>query len=121
MKYLLAIVIATMFSAAAAAQGTPDQILGRWTDDDRSRVLEFVRNGSTYDAIIREADTDSLVGKVQISDLSYAGDNRYEDGTLYIFRHDRTASCTIRLLSDSRMEFRVRSGLTSRTQVWTKL
>lgn len=110
-----------LFSTSAFEQSTNDRILGQWTDEDHTRILEFVNNGSYYDAIIRKAEPDSLIGKKQISGLRYDKGNAYKGGTLYAIQKGKTANCSAKLLSDDKLELKVSKGLASKSSVWTRI
>jgi uncharacterized protein (DUF2147 family) len=102
-------------------QNINDKLLGQWTNDDQNRVLEFVKNGSAYDAIIREADLPSHIGQKQITSLKHKKENYYKGGTLHILQKDRTAKCTAKLLSENQLELKVSMGLISKSAVWTRV
>jgi uncharacterized protein (DUF2147 family) len=84
-------------------------------------VIEFVKNGSGYDAIIKEAEPDSLIGMKQITSLKHKRGNVYTDGTLYIIQKDKTVDCSANILSDNRLELKVIYGFMSKSQIFTKI
>lgn len=110
-----------LFSLNIFAQTTHDKILGKWTNEENTRVIEFVKNGDTYDAIIRKAEDNSMVGKKQITDLKATGTTSFSDGTLHIIKKGKTAKCTASLSGDTRLELKASYGLLSKSQIWNKL
>ena len=121
MKQLLFLMLGALMSLNTFAQDANDQILGQWTDKDNSRIIEFVKNEQGYDAIIKEVEDASLVGKTQISALEYDKNNAYKNGTLHIYKKNRTAKCSAKLVSATELELSVKVGFRSKTAVWTKI
>ncbi len=113
--------VSVLLGISTYAQSNNDKILGKWTNEDKSRVIEFVKNGSSYDAIINKAESSSLVGKKQITALKHSKENHYTDGTLHIIQKGKTASCSAKLVSDTKLALKASIGFMSKTQVWTKL
>lgn len=107
------------FSVHTYAQ-TNDKILGKWTNEERTRVIEFVKNGNTYEALIRSAEDPSLIGKKQITGLKNKG-NEYYGGTLHIFQKDKKLKCSASISSDNHLKLTASYGLISKTQTWKKL
>ena len=121
MQQFIFLSLCMLFSMSTFAQNTNDRILGQWTDEDHTRVLEFVRNGSFYDAIIREADPSLLIGKKQITSLKYDTGNAYKDGLLHAFQKGKTVNCSAKLLEDNKLQLKASKGLTSKSSVWTRV
>lgn len=103
------------------AQTSGDGILGKWTNEDKTRVIEFVKNGTSYDAIIRKAENGSAIGKKQISGLKPNGENNYVNGTVYLIKKSKTASCSAQITKDNLLNIKASYGMMSKTQVWTRL
>lgn len=103
------------------AQVSQDKIIGKWTNEEKTRVIEFVKNGNYYDAIIRKAEDDSVIGKKQISGLKPAGNGSYTNGTVYIIKKGKTASCSAQITKDDLLNIKASYGMMSKTQVWTRL
>lgn len=118
-KTLFAIAL-VVFGMSMKAQTSEDKILGKWTNEDKTRVIEFVKNGTSYDAIIRKAENGGVIGKKQISGLKPSGENNYENGTVYIIK-SRTASCSAQITKDDLLNIKASYGMMSKTQVWTRL
>jgi uncharacterized protein (DUF2147 family) len=121
MQRLILLMLCGIWGIGTFGQNINDKILGQWTNVDQNRVLEFVKNGSVYDAIINEADPPSFIGQKQITSLEHAEENDYRDGTLHIFQKDRTAKCLLKLLSENQLELKVSMGLISKSAVWTRV
>lgn len=117
---LLFLSISAFLSAGAQQTGNTETIIGKWTNEDKSRIIEFVRNGATYEALIRESDDKSLIGKKQITELKFEN-GRYRNGKIHLIKKNKTASCTARLLDDSTLELSAKLGLMSKTQKWSRI
>lgn len=98
-----------------------DKILGSWTNADKSRIIEFVKSGTSYDAVIRKTDEASLLGKKQITGLVATGKNSFAKGTLHIFKRNKEADVTANLVSDKKLEIKASIGFMSKKEIWTKL
>ncbi len=85
MQSFILFIASTLLGISTFAPTNNDTILGQWTNEDNSRVLEFVKNGSEYEAIVRKAELPAYIGKKQITSLKYDKKNAYVDGTLHIF------------------------------------
>ena len=118
--FLFTIGILLNFYSYSYAQ-TNEKILGKWTNADQSRIIEFVKNGNTYDAIIRKTDEASLIGKKQITGLKASGKNAFNKGTLHIFKKNKEADVSAGLLSDKKLELKASIGFMSKKEIWTKL
>lgn len=120
MKTILFLFPAILMAFQISLQVSHDEILGTWANEDKSRTLEFVKNKDSYDAIIRSAENASLVGKKQITGLKPAGENTFENGTLYLFKKKKTAPCSAKLLNSKTLELKATVGFFSQSQTWTK-
>ncbi len=121
MQSLMFLMFSAILGMGTINSNDSDKILGQWTDEDQTRILEFVKNGDVYEAIIIEADPASYIGKKQITSLKFHKKNVYKDGTLHILKKDRTATCSAKLISDTEMKLKVSIGMMSKSAVWTKL
>lgn len=119
-KIILTIVIFSL-SLIAKAQTNNDPILGKWTNEDKSRVLEFIKSGSGYEAVIIKAEDQSLIGKKQITSLRLSNEKGfYEDGVLHIFQKNKTAFCSVKILDSESIELKATIGMFSKKQKWSK-
>ena len=91
-----------------------------WRNEEGSRIIEFVQNGAVFDAIIRKAENPSLVGKRQISGLKLTGKDQYDEGMLHLFKRDKTAKCSIKMVGADKIEIKAGIGLMSKSQIWVK-
>lgn len=115
---MIFVFIAGVFTTAKA-QTKADDILGKWTNDDKTRVLEFVKNGSIYEAVIKEAPDNSLIGKKQITNLSFS--NSSYKGTVHIPKKGKSFPCTVAIKSNGTMELTAKAGFMSKSQIWTRV
>lgn len=100
---LLLLLITTSF--------TPDTILGKWTNADKSKALTLVKNGNVY--------TGTSEGKDVLQNLVYA--NGTYTGKVFLPKRHQTFPCTITLKGDDTMEITVKAGFMSQTKVWTRI
>lgn len=120
MKPLLMILIFIGgLSTVAHAQTNVDTILGKWTNEDKSRVIEFIKNGSSYNAVIKKAPDESMVGKDQLTDLVYK--NGSYSGKVNLPRKGKSYPCTVTIKSDGTLQLTARAGFISKSQTWTKV
>ncbi|MCO6176429.1 DUF2147 domain-containing protein [Flavobacterium sp. NRK F10] len=107
------------FSLVGKAQ-TADPLKGKWINEEKNRILEFVKTDSGYEAVIVKAEEQSLIGKKQITGLRLEETDSYKDGVLYIFQKNRTASCSVKILDSDAIELKATIGIFSRKQKWTR-
>lgn len=117
--FSIAIFLLTAIIADAKAQSNSDDILGKWTNEDKTRVLEFVKTGSDYEAVIKEAPDKTLVGKKQITGLKH--NNGSYKGSLYLPKRGKILPCTLTIKSDSSLQLSAKAGFMSQSQTWTKV
>lgn len=94
-------------------------ILGRWANEDRTRVLEFVAAGNGYEAIIRKAPDQDKLGKKQITGIIYQ-DGSYK-GSLHLPKRGKVMPCTLFINEEGQLLLTAKSGFLSQKQVWSKL
>ena len=121
MQKLIILFVGLLLCAGINAQENNDKILGTWINEDRTRIIEFVKNGSRYDAIIRKAEDPKLHGKKQISGLQKSGSDTFKNGTIHLIKQGKTAKCSARLIGEDRIQLNASYGMMSRTQIWTRL
>jgi uncharacterized protein (DUF2147 family) len=110
-------------NSKVSAQSTPatgDAIIGKWTNEDKTRIIEFVKTGATYEAVIKEAPDKSLIGKKQITGLQFDG-RAYKNGKVYLPKRGKTYPCTVSLKGDDTMELSAKAGFMSKSQTWTRV
>lgn len=113
--------VSILLGTSIYAQGSNDQILGKWTNEDKSRVIEFVKNGSYYDAVIIKSENASYIGKKQITNLKFAKNNAYIGGILHVYQKGKTANCSAKLVSSTKLDLKASIGIMAKSQVWTKV
>jgi uncharacterized protein (DUF2147 family) len=119
-KSILALIVfAVGLLTTAYAQTNGDTILGKWTNEDKTRVLEFVKAGTGYDAIIREAPDQDLIGKKQLTRMAYS--NGIYTGNVLLPKKGKSYSCTLKMKTDMTMELTAKAGFMSRSQVWARV
>lgn len=117
--FSIPIFLLTALFTTAQAQTSADSILGKWTNEDKTRVLEFVKTGSNYEAVIKEAQDKSLVGKKQITGLKYS--NGSYKGSVYLPKRGKTLPCTLTIKSDGSLQLSAKAGFMSQSQTWTRV
>lgn len=103
------------------AQNQSGDILGQWTNRDSSRIIEFVKSDSGFDAIIIKSDEPSQIGKNQISSLKYSSGGIYNKGTLHIYKKGKETSVTVKMIDDKKIEIIASIGIGSKSETWTRL
>ncbi|PWG81507.1 DUF2147 domain-containing protein [Pararcticibacter amylolyticus] len=121
MQKMIILTVSLFIGFCVFAQTDNDKILGKWTNEDKSRVIEFVKNGDAYDAIIRQANDESLAGKKQITSLQKDGINTFKNGTVHVLKKSKTARCTAKLVNDDKLEITATFGMMSRKQTWSRV
>jgi uncharacterized protein (DUF2147 family) len=119
-KRIITLLIFFIAGFTVYAQTMPDKILGKWMNEDKSRVLEFLKNGSVYNAIVRKAEDENFIGRQQIRGLKPDGD-AYEGGTINLFKRKKTAKCTIRFINNDLFEIQGSYGVISKSQRWSRV
>lgn len=120
MKYFLMILAITAgICNSACAQTNADVILGKWINQDKTRVIEFTKTGNTYQAYIRQAPDKSIIGNKQVTDVLYQTGSY--NGNIYLPKKSKSYPCTIAINSNGVMCITARAGFMSRSQTWTKV
>jgi uncharacterized protein (DUF2147 family) len=104
----------SFFCSDTYAQTDADNILGKWKNGENNRVLEFIKNGQAYDAVIREAADKTFVGKRQIAGLKY--ENGIYRGNVYLLKRARVLPCEIIVTSNGNIQLFVKQGSVHRSQ-----
>ncbi|AEL26217.1 Protein of unknown function DUF2147 [Cyclobacterium marinum DSM 745] len=121
MQKVIFLLVGFLFGISAYAQNAEEILLGKWTNPDETRVIEFVQNGGFYEAIILKSDDTSFEGRKQITHLKYHKNGIYKDGMVHVFKKDRTLACKANLLSIDELELSVSFGFMSKSAVWTRV
>ena len=64
---------------------------------------------------------DNVIGSLMLTNFTYKGDNRYENGQIYDGRNGKTYTCILTLESESKLKVRGFIGLIlfGKTDIWT--
>ncbi|WP_191967908.1 DUF2147 domain-containing protein [Rhizosphaericola mali] len=95
-----------------------DLIIGKWKSEHGDRTIEFVQKGDHFDAIIKEANDQTLIGKTQISELKKSSNNNYSEGTIFIIKNGKKGICSAILKDGNELEITGKMGFLSRTTKW---
>lgn len=118
--FLLAVFLGnTMTNYAQTASTNADSILGKWTNADKTKIIEFLKNGNAYEAIVRKAGNSESIGKKMITDLAFNG-KKYI-GKVYIPKTKKKYDCSIVFLNSKTIELTAKSGFMSQSRQWTKV
>jgi len=113
------LVLVTGLLTTVYAQNKADGILGKWTNKDKTRVIEFVKSGDGYDAVIREAPNANIVGRKQLTGVAYS--NGTYTGNVLLPKKGKSYPCTLKMKTDSTMELTAKVAFMSQSQVWTRV
>lgn len=115
-----AICLGNNTTAYAQTSSNADTILGKWTNEDKTRTIEFTKNGSSYEAVIKDAPDRNMIGTKQITGLQFDG-RGYKNGKVYFPKKGKTFPCTVSLKADGTMELSAKAGFMSKSQIWTRV
>jgi uncharacterized protein (DUF2147 family) len=140
-----AMMLAAFLSTSGAVAGTPDAIVGNWlTEDGASRVEVSVARGADGAAVysgkvvwLKEAglagkplldanNSDAtlrgrpIMGLEILSGFKSAADGVWSGGKVYSPRRGRDYPAELSLTPDGRLDIKVKSGLLTTHQVWTR-
>lgn len=118
--FLMAIFLGnTITNYAQTASTKADSILGKWTNEDKTKIIEFLKNGNTYEAIVRKAEKSESIGKKMITELVLRG--KEYNGKVYIPKTKKIYDCNIIFLNPKTIELTAKSGFMSQSRQWTKM
>jgi uncharacterized protein (DUF2147 family) len=143
MYTLLALLLATTY-ATAQAQAEADAILGVWESGNGKARIKIDKAGSIYNGRIvwlREPQdetgkpkvdknnpdealrTKPLLGYSMLKNFTYAGEKKWEDGTIYDPESGSTYSCVITMTDANTLDVRGYIGVSlfGRTDVWKRI
>lgn len=115
---MVVLLLATLFTKVQA-QTNADIILGKWTNEDKTRVIEFVKNGSNYNAVVREAPDKSMIGQNQLTSLAY--NNGSYNGQVHLLQKNKSYPCTVKINSNGTLKLTAKAGFMSKSQTWTRV
>lgn len=117
-----------------------EQLIGTWLTDDQKTAIEFYKSGSTYSGRIvwmaepndnkglpfvdRKNPDESkrnrkILGLTIITGLSYKK-GEFTSGTVYAPKRGQYAKCSIKIVSNTKLNITVSSGIFSDTKTWTR-
>ncbi|MEN6464774.1 MAG: DUF2147 domain-containing protein [Syntrophaceae bacterium] len=145
---LISLILVLCFCGTAMGAG-PDDVMGRWLNQEQDAMIEISRCGNLYCGKIiwlREpnypsSDEKGMAGKTKVDrenpasplrarpilgleilkNFRYAGDNKWEDGSIYDPKNGKTYSCKMTLAGDKlRIRGYIGISLIGRTTVWSR-
>ncbi|QNF33031.1 DUF2147 domain-containing protein [Adhaeribacter swui] len=140
---LMALVLFLIYSSLTFAQTTDNSPVGTWTNEDKEARFEIYKCGSKLCGKIawlkeplREgkpkldrANPDKnlqnrpILGLPFMQDFEFAGNNKWDNGTIYDPKSGKTYSCYMKVLNKNQMEVKGYIGISliGRTQNWTRI
>lgn len=136
--------------ATTALADNGDAVVGMWLTKDGKARVEIVKDGDVYDGKIvwlkepqypaddakgmggqtkvdRENPdpsqrTQPIIGLPLVKGFKYAGDNVWNDGSIYDPESGKTYSCKMTLMMDGTLRVRGYVGISlfGRTEIWTR-
>lgn len=96
-----------------------DSILGKWINEDKTKIIEFKKNGSKYEAYVVKSNNHDLVGKRMIYDLVF--DGKKYNGKVFMPKRNKTFNCIISIKNSNVMNLTANAGYMSQSKTWTKV
>ena len=141
MKLLLNFVFAIL-SLSISAQNHPDDLIGKWVNEDASARFEFFKTGNTYNAKIiwlakhqnengeQKLDKNNpdkklrnrpIIELVMLTGLQFSANNTmWNDGKIYSPEKGETLACKIRLTNKNELALTVSKSIFSVTKKWKR-
>jgi len=141
MKLLLNFVFAIL-SLSISAQNHPDDLIGKWVNEDASARFEFFKTGNTYNAKIiwlakpqnenggQKLDKNNpdkklrnrpIIELVMLTGLQFSANNTmWNDGKIYSPEKGETLACKIRLPNKNELALTVSKSIFSLTKKWKR-
>jgi uncharacterized protein (DUF2147 family) len=134
-----------MGTSFAPITDNPDAIVGVWKTGEGNAMVRIYKNGDKYqgkivwlkepiDPATKQPKTDKnnpdpalqnvpLKGYRNLKDFVYAGNNEWNEGTIYDPLNGSTYSCTIKMTDKNTLEIRGYIGVSAlgRTDIWKRL
>lgn len=113
--------LGSLRAAAQTDSAQADGILGRWTNKEKTRTIEFVKRDGVYEAFAVPSGTNQpdTKGRAVISGLRY--DGKKYTGQAYASKQNRQFACSIVLQGSDKMELTGKVGFISQTRTWTRV
>jgi uncharacterized protein (DUF2147 family) len=141
MKLLVTFVFAVL-SLSISAQKNPDDLLGKWVNEDATTRFEFFKTGNTYNAKIiwlakpknengelkldknnsdKKLRNRPILGMVLLTGLQFSSNNSiWNDGKLYTPERGETLACKIKLNTKNELALTVSKSIFSSTKKWMR-
>jgi uncharacterized protein (DUF2147 family) len=141
MKILLTFVFAVL-SLSISAQNKPDDLLGKWINEDASARFEFFKTGNTYNAKIiwlanpknengglkldknnpdKKLRNRPILGLVMLTGLQFSANNSmWNTGKIYNPEQGETLACKIKLNNKNELALTVSKNIFSLTKKWKR-
>jgi uncharacterized protein (DUF2147 family) len=141
MKLLLNFVF-SILSLCISAQYHPDDLIGKWVNEDASARFEFFKTGNTYNAKIiwlakpqnenggQKLDKNNpdkklrnrpIIELVMLTGLQFSANNSmWNDGKIYSPEKGETLACKIRLTNKNELALTVSKSIFSVTKKWKR-
>jgi uncharacterized protein (DUF2147 family) len=116
---ILILIGAATVGLRAQSVSIADPLIGKWTNEEKSRTIEFRKAADKMEGIIISASDPSLIGKKQFTEVELQ--NGQYRGSLHLPRKNRRFSCTIKMLNNGSLEITAQAGFSSRSQIWTRV
>jgi uncharacterized protein (DUF2147 family) len=141
MKLILTFVFAVL-SLSISARNNPDELLGKWINEDATARFEFFKTGNTYNAKIiwlvnpnnekgqQKLDKNNpdkklrnrpIVGLVIITGLQFSSKiSMWNEGKIYTPEKGEMLACKIKLTDRNELALTVSKSIFSLTKKWKR-
>jgi uncharacterized protein (DUF2147 family) len=141
MKLILTFVFAVL-SLSISARNNPDELLGKWINEDATARFEFFKTGNTYNAKIiwlvnpnnengqQKLDKNNpdkklrnrpIVGLVIITGLQFSSKfSMWNEGKIYTPEKGEMLACKIKLTNRNELALTVAKSIFSLTKKWKR-
>ena len=118
---LIACCLGALRSTAQTDSTQADRILGRWTNEEKTRTIEFIKRDEVYEAfpVLPGSNQPDTKGRAVISGLRY--DGKKYTGQAYAPKQNRQFACSIVLQGNDKMVLTGKVGFISQTRTWTRV
>ena len=141
MKLLLTFVFAVL-SLSISAQKNPDDLLGKWVNEDANACFEIFKTGNTYNAKIiwlakpknengelkldknnpdKKLRNRPIIGLVMLTGLQFFENNSmWNEGKIYSPEKGETLACKIKLANRNELALTVSKSIFSSIKKWKR-
>lgn len=137
MKTVAMILLLVLMAGEMNAQGKADDIVGTWQTEKKDAQLMIYKKGQSYHGKITfmkhpRKDTKNpvsalrtreLMGAEILTNFSFNGKDKWEDGKIYDPSTGKTYACNMKLQNNITLEIRGYIGISlfGRTEVWKRV